>query len=70
MEAALAEARDSARRLDGTLRLAFPVTVAGPAVSLLPERFTDRYPGATCPCTTSCSPIPTARCATAMWTSW
>jgi DNA-binding transcriptional LysR family regulator len=45
MEAALAEARDSARGLDGTLRLAFPVTVAGPAVSLLLERFTDRYPG-------------------------
>ena len=45
MQAALSEARDSARNIEGSLRLGCPATVGGPALSLLLERMSTRYPG-------------------------
>jgi DNA-binding transcriptional LysR family regulator len=44
MEAALGEARDSARNVEGTLRLGCPISIGGPALSLMLERFSARYP--------------------------
>lgn len=45
MEAALSEARDSARNIDGSLRVGCPSSVGGPALSLLIEGFGNRHPG-------------------------
>jgi DNA-binding transcriptional LysR family regulator len=45
MEAALCQARDSARNIEGSLRVGCPGTVGGPAISLLVERFGARHPG-------------------------
>ncbi|MBV9447088.1 MAG: LysR family transcriptional regulator [Streptosporangiaceae bacterium] len=44
VNAALGEARDSARHIEGSLRLGCPIVVGGPALSLLLERFATRHP--------------------------
>lgn len=45
LEAALSEAREYARGIEGVLRLGCPPTVGGPALSLLAERFAARHTG-------------------------